>query len=504
MASNTYSDNNQSAKAALARIRAKNLAAKAAPTPAPKAAAPKATAPKAAAATPKPAPKAAPNPFADPNYALSQLNAYFGGLRKDYGEDAIRAAGFTPRDLSAMQASLRKLQMDPRATPEQHQQAFNQARDALAQRVTTPLTAARKPVAPQMPVPMVGNGDFRPTAAQLAEYNAGRIKGQWNSDTGVFENPFVPPPTDTREVSGYRTPAPGVRGGDTRIFADQPPAAPRPQIEVRPEVMPIPVTPPLPADYPADLRAPGGGIPSVIFTGEGYKPNPAYTADVAMQRYRAELPNNNYYSPEERQQIMSSIESAYAQPGATGKQVSDAYQNASFAATRARPKVGPAAPVPSASDYIANGVPPMQSTPMPPTGPFISPGTMQQQPAAPSMNTQPGADFDRNVGRQIFDSEFRTLREKYGDEGLRAAGLTPRTLASLQAPLTNVQRDNTITYDQSSAALENALKQLRGYNFGGAQPAAPMQPAAPAPLPAGAQQSPIPGYYRGGFAQRYR
>jgi hypothetical protein len=76
---------------------------------------------------------------------------------------------------------------------------------------------------PQRPVPMVGNGDFRPTAAQLAEYNAGRIKGHWNSDTGVFENPFVPPPTDAREVIGYQGFAPGVRSGDTRIFADQPP-----------------------------------------------------------------------------------------------------------------------------------------------------------------------------------------------------------------------------------------------------------------------------------------
>ena len=370
------------------------------------------------AAAPKAAPKAAaPNPFANPNYALSQLNAYFGGLRKDYGEDAIRAAGFTPRDLAAMQASLRKLQMDPRATPEQHQQAYQQARDALAQRVTTPLTAARKPVEvevrgvrpemptpPQIEVPMVGNGDFRPTAAQIADYNAGRVKGQWNSDRGVFEDTFVPPPTDTREVTGYRTPAPGVRGGDTRIFA-------------------APVTPPVPSatDYIASIVTP------------------------------PRLPAPSMMSP---------------------TMLGDA----------PRPGI----------------------TPMQPTAPGILPGITQQQPAAPSMNTQPGADFDRNVARQIFDSEFRTLREKYGDEGLRAAGFTPRTLSALQAPLTNVQKDNTISYDQSSAALENALKQLRGYNFGGAQPAAPMQPAAPAPLPAGAQQSPIPGYYRGGFAQRYR
>jgi hypothetical protein len=77
-------------------------------------------------------------------------------------------------------------------------------------------------------------------------------------------------------------------------------------------------------------------IQSTIVTADGYVPNPAYTADVAMQRYRAELLNNNYYSPQERQQIMSSIENAYAQPGATGQQVKDAYQNASAAATRAR------------------------------------------------------------------------------------------------------------------------------------------------------------------------
>ena len=427
------------------------------------------------ASTPPP-PKAPPtNPFTDPNYALRQLNEYFGSLRKDYGEDAIRGAGFTPRDLSLMQASLRKLQMDPNATPEQHRQAYQQARDALAQRITTPLAAAR------------------PT-------------------------PSAPPEVEVRGVM----PTPPM-----------PVEAPRPEMAVRPveaprPVMPeMPVTPPRPAELPPK---PGGNIPSVIFTGEGYMPNPAYTADVAMQRYRAELPNNNYYSPQERQQIMSSIENAYAQPGATGEQVNNAYQNASAAATRARPQVGPAAPVPSATDYISGlngsgsnaivasphsappvalpmpmpmpmqpvGSPallgdaprPIDPSMVPSTAPGILPGITQQQPAAPSMNTQPGADFDRNVGRQIFDAEFRTLRDKYGDDGLRAAGLTPRTLASLQAPLTNVQRDNTISYDQSSAALENALQQLRGYNFGGAQPAAPM--------PAGAQ-----GMAMGGLINKY-
>ena len=37
-----------------------------------------------------------PSPFTDPNNALREFNAYFGSLRKDYGEDAIRAMGFTP------------------------------------------------------------------------------------------------------------------------------------------------------------------------------------------------------------------------------------------------------------------------------------------------------------------------------------------------------------------------------------------------------------------------
>ena len=444
----------------------------------------KAAAPKAAATkpAPKPAPKAAPNPFADPNYALRQLNDYFGGLRKDYGEDAIRGAGFTPRDLAEMQASLRKLQMDPRATPEQHQQAYQQARDALAQRITTPLTAARKPVEvevrgvrppdgvgapPSMPVPMVGNGDFRPTAAQIADYNAGRVKGQWNSDRGVFEDTFVPPPTDTREVTGYRTPAPGVRGGDTRIFA-------------------APVTPPVPSatDYIASIVTPPKPVdPSMMSpTMLGNAP-PRPVAPPPMAQPDV-MPPLNIADDPSRGVIDNRIGPGFGKPMQPEPTLSDMFKGG----------------IGGIRDMLSS-----QPTPtMPSTAPGILPGIMQQQPAAPSMNTQPGADFDRNVARQIFDSEFRTLREKYGDSGLRAAGFTPRTLASLQAPLTNVQKDNTISYDQSSAALENALKQLRGYNFGGAQPAAPMQPAAPAPLPAGAQQSPIPGYYRGGFAQRYR
>jgi hypothetical protein len=112
---------------------------------------------------------------------------------------------------------------------------------------------------------------------------------------------------------------------------------PLPQLPVPMPEMAAPVMrEPMPPSPVKTTRPDPNVIQSTIVTADGYVPNPAYTADVAMQRYRAELLNNNYYSPQERQQIMSSIENAYAQPGATGQQVKDAYQNASAAATQAR------------------------------------------------------------------------------------------------------------------------------------------------------------------------
>jgi len=126
-------------------------------------------------------------------------------------------------------------------------------------------------------------------------------------------------------------------------------------------------------------------IQPTIVTADGRVPNPAYTADVAMQRYRAELLNNNYYSPQERQQIMSSIENAYAQPGATGQQVNAAYQNASAAATRARPQVGMPSPPPIPTYY--DPVPPPIPTyydPVPPPIPtYYDPVPPVEQPTLP-------------------------------------------------------------------------------------------------------------------------
>lgn len=203
-----------------------------------------------------------PNPFVDPNNALRQFNQYFGDLRKQYGEDAIRQVGFEPKEFQDLQASLRKLQLDPRATPEQHREAYMQARDTLARRLTTPLEATRSYSVVQQPKPApspsVGNDGIvtpmpverpvmnSPTQEQLYSYAraVGRGEtGQWDPTRGVFvmtaqppqpqggltqaqqpQPPIMPQPPE-REVIGQRSPIPGVHGGDTRIFAPttQPP-----------------------------------------------------------------------------------------------------------------------------------------------------------------------------------------------------------------------------------------------------------------------------------------
>jgi hypothetical protein len=139
-----------------------------------------------------------------------------------------------------------------------------------------------------------------------------------------------------------RMPAPPYK---TYVDPAEPYTPPERPVYVEPESIRMPAVVPstVQAEPVAGIGTPATStrVPSVILTAEGYKPNPAYTADVAMQQYRADLPSDNYYSPQERQQIMSSIENAYAQPGATGEQISNAYQNASASATRARPQVGP-------------------------------------------------------------------------------------------------------------------------------------------------------------------
>jgi hypothetical protein len=189
-----------------------------------------------------------PSPFTDPNNALREFNAYFGSLRKDYGEDAIRAMGFTPRDLAALQASLRKLQMDPTATPEQHRQAYMQARDTLAQRITTPLASTRSYAQVQgleQPSPQsaadIAAGVVQPAPAmlpmatptqeQLYEYARGVAQGQqslWDPRIGKF----VPAPTEAA-ASPFAV-APMTGGAPVEAFMPSAPSVGAPSVGAPP------------------------------------------------------------------------------------------------------------------------------------------------------------------------------------------------------------------------------------------------------------------------------
>lgn len=313
-----------------------------------------------------------PAPF-DPNAALRQFNQYFGTLQKQYGSAGLRNMGFTPRDLARMQADLRKLQLDRNATPEQHQQAYQQARDALAQRITTPQPVRALPqgeivVAPTRPAPLPQPGPY------YAEYLA----------------------------SLSAKPAP-----------EQPPLAVMPERPM-PTPMPTPTPPPPP---PAPLHVDPQGPISV---------SPGGSANFNE---------------------------------ATGVYIN------------------PLDPL----SALKNFVPPAGATPPSTSGGIAGLLGATTPPATPSMNTQPGADFDRNVFSKMFNDQFAQLRQKYGDAGLRSAGFTPRTLAELQGGLRKMQMDPNSTYDQNSAALEAALSKMNSYNFGApAQPVA--TPVAP-PIP---------------------
>lgn len=132
-----------------------------------------------------------PAPF-DRNAALRDFNQYFGTLQKQYGSAGLRDMGFMPRDLAALQASLRKLQMDPNATPEQHRQAYQQARDTLAQRITTPQPTM------QTGAPVAAPMAAQPTAEQLAQHakmlksDPNITSSRWDPTVGLYQYTVAP------------------------------------------------------------------------------------------------------------------------------------------------------------------------------------------------------------------------------------------------------------------------------------------------------------------------
>lgn len=101
----------------------------------------------------------APTPTFDRNAALQQLNQSFANLRNTYGVDALRGAGFAPSNLSALQADLRKLQLDSSSTQAQHTAALQNALNTMnsytnnLKPVASPQPGMALSVTPPQPMP---------------------------------------------------------------------------------------------------------------------------------------------------------------------------------------------------------------------------------------------------------------------------------------------------------------------------------------------------------------
>lgn len=372
-------------------------------------------------AVPQAATKSA-NPF-DPNAALRNFNQYFMGLHKQYGDEGLRNMGFTASDLQGLQKGLRELQLNPNSTPEQHQQAYQQARDTLAQRLTTPQPLTQ-------PLPPLPADPLPPPVPQMPP---------------MPERPLPEPP---RLADGPGTVPPWAV-----------PPLPPADVVVRPGE---PDMPPV-SKYIANMNAPAQGLGASI----GAAVVPPEDRQAAVQ--------NTAYNP----------------------------INTTLVGDLQRP-----APGTGLGSLSPNGLA-----------------------AAPTQ----APTFDRNAALRQLNQSYGNLRNVYGEDALRAAGLQPSVLQGFQRDLRGLQLNNNSTQDQHTAALQNAMNTLNSFTNNLKPIALPQgdgsylpvgQPSAP-PLPAHPMQPPIPapplvketgmalpmtpapqpapppqGMYRGGFAVR--
>ena len=147
-----------------------------------------------------------PAPNQDPDF---NINTAMNTFNQRLGE-LVRSGQMTVAQAQAAQGDMRALQLNPAAANRQAatdiaQRHLQVGKYAPAQQPQGGLTVAEQPeivVTPQRPMP------------QGVSYGAGVGPSS--------PMPVMPTPTDMREVIGSRMPPPGVRSGDTRIFADQP------------------------------------------------------------------------------------------------------------------------------------------------------------------------------------------------------------------------------------------------------------------------------------------
>ena len=137
-----------------------------------------------------------PAPNQDPGF---NINTAMNTFNQRLGE-LVRSGQMTVAQAQAAQADMRALQLNPAA-------ANRQAATDIAQR-------------------HLQVGKYHPENIAAAQQPQGGLTMAEQPEIMVTRPTPMPTPTDMREVIGSRMPPPGVRGGDTRIFADQPMAYP--------------------------------------------------------------------------------------------------------------------------------------------------------------------------------------------------------------------------------------------------------------------------------------
>ena len=367
-----------------------------------------------------------PNPFTDPNAALQMFNQYFGNLRNQYGEDVVRQVGFTPKEFQDLQAKLRNLQLDRSATPEQHREAYMQARDTLARRLTTPLEATRsysevpQPKPAPSPAPAVGNDGTMPpvvpmnvmspdrkspTKEQLYAYAraVGRGEtGQWDPTLGTFVMTAQRPQPQPQQG--------GLTQAEKRVM---------PSIDTPPPPSPIPPQPPMPAFDPnAALQTFNKRAAELNASGKGL-----FASGMAPDEFRM------------HQGILRNLQ---LNPNATPEQHADilnksmAFLNQYSGATP-QPMVDPNVPYRPTGPDAFYGTQPATAQPMP-------------APAAPA--------FDPNAALQNLNAHLGRINQGGGQ-------LDMNFVRDQQARLRDLQLDRSSTQEQHDAAYRAALGELR-------------------------------------------
>ena len=126
-----------------------------------------------------------------------------------------------------------------------------------------------------------------------------------------------------------------------------------------------------------------------------------------------------------------------------------------------------------------------------PVKPAMGPGLggslgmpMQGVGMAPPMPSAPPQAplFNRNASLKQLNETFGNLRNTYGEDALRAAGLTPSVFQGFQKTMRELQLNNNSTQDQHTAALQNAYNTMNSFTNN----LKPRQlPAPPMALPGG-------------------